>query len=120
MSSDVLEHALEKIDAEILVLQERIRSLRSSRNALVSIHRLPPEVMTQIFKWYQSSHGTWMDMPSRPGGKAFQKWLQVTQVSQRWRNIARRYKALYSTIPTLDAEYARAMLEASGDTPLSI
>ncbi|TFK62749.1 hypothetical protein BDN72DRAFT_882457 [Pluteus cervinus] len=49
MFNDIVEHARKKIDAEILVLRERIRSLRSSRNALSPIHRLPPEVMAQIF-----------------------------------------------------------------------
>ncbi|TFK59928.1 hypothetical protein BDN72DRAFT_850962, partial [Pluteus cervinus] len=53
MSKEILQREQEKIDAEILVLQERIRTLRSSRNTLSFVYRLPPEVVTQIFKWTQ-------------------------------------------------------------------
>ncbi|TFK71009.1 hypothetical protein BDN72DRAFT_492109 [Pluteus cervinus] len=123
MSSKVLEHAhaREKIDLEILMLQERIRSLRSSRNALSLIHWLPPEVMTQIFIWLQSLYrGTWTNIPSREKVKSFQKWSQVTHVSRHWRNIAHSSKTLYSTVLTLDLGYAQEMLQISGVAPLSI
>ncbi|TFK70992.1 hypothetical protein BDN72DRAFT_765657, partial [Pluteus cervinus] len=121
MSSDVLEHAYKKIDAEILALQERIRSLRSSRNGLSLIHRLPPEVMSQIFMWLQSFYrGKLTEIPTHSNVKSLQKWLYVTHVSRHWRNIARSSRTLYSTIPTLNLGYARGMLEASGGAPLSI
>ncbi|TFK62431.1 hypothetical protein BDN72DRAFT_848698 [Pluteus cervinus] len=118
MSNDIVEHARKKLDAEILVLQERIRSLRSSRNALSPIHRLPPEVMAQIFLWYQLLYRGNIEGSGRCA-VSLPKWIRVTHVSQHWRNIALTSKTLYSTILTHHPQYSNEMLNRSGSVALS-
>ncbi|TFK71011.1 hypothetical protein BDN72DRAFT_856522 [Pluteus cervinus] len=119
MSNQVLRHTREGIDAEILVLQERIRSLRSSRNALSLVHCLPPEVMVQVFTWVQilcHEVGPWGDIdPS-----ILPKWIRVTHVFQHWRNIALSSQALYSTVLSHNLRYFKGALELAGSAPLSL
>ncbi|TFK59927.1 hypothetical protein BDN72DRAFT_850961 [Pluteus cervinus] len=118
-ANDILEHAQAKIDAQILDLQERIRSLRSSRNALSLIHRLPPEVMTQIFRWLQLFYRGNMEQDGRDAA-SLTKWIEVTHVSQYWRDIALNSKALYSTILTHNLAYSKEVLKLSGSAALSL
>ncbi|TFK69275.1 hypothetical protein BDN72DRAFT_733074, partial [Pluteus cervinus] len=101
------------IDQQILVLQERIRSLRSTRNTLSLIHRLPPEVMAQIFKQFQGFY--------RGSGRrvtSLTQWIKVTHISQHWRNIAQSCKTLYTTILTQNLPYSQEMLKHSGQAAL--
>ncbi|TFK66406.1 hypothetical protein BDN72DRAFT_844408 [Pluteus cervinus] len=121
MANDILEYSRDKIDAEILVLQERIRSLRSARNTFSLIHCLPPEVMTQIFKWVQILYCGYLTQgPGAGRAGLLPKWMKVTHVSQRWRNIAFSSKSLYSTILTQNLKYSEEMMKLSGSAPLSI
>ncbi|TFK71020.1 hypothetical protein BDN72DRAFT_492270 [Pluteus cervinus] len=120
MSNDTLEHAQRKIDVEILALQERIRSLRTARNALSSIHRIPPEVMTQIFLWYQRTYCGSLRYISPRFFRHFSKWVQVTHVCQHWRNIVHSSHHLYATISTDNLPYAQEALKLSGSSPLTL
>ncbi|TFK59930.1 hypothetical protein BDN72DRAFT_567236 [Pluteus cervinus] len=116
---DTLENARAKIDAEILALQQRIRVLCSSRNALSLIHRLPIETMAEIFKWVQILyHGTL----GLDGGNSasLPKWMQVTHVSQHWRNTALSSKALYSTILSQNPKYSEEIFKRSGSARLTL
>ncbi|TFK71021.1 hypothetical protein BDN72DRAFT_856529 [Pluteus cervinus] len=123
MSKDVLEQARKDIDAEIMVLQERITILRSSRNALVPIYRLPPELMVRIFRWLQRSYiynGETLVSLGANKSVLLPRWMRVTCVSQRWRNIARSSATLHSTIPTGNLRYAEEMLKRSGSAALTL
>ncbi|TFK66410.1 hypothetical protein BDN72DRAFT_844416 [Pluteus cervinus] len=119
MSSEMLEQARAKIDAKILQLQERIRCLRSSRNALSLIHGLPHEVMTQIFMWLQIFYRGYARLEDGDY-KLLPRWTKVTHVSQHWRNIARSSKALHSTILTHNLKYSKEVLKLSGSAALSL
>ncbi|TFK68721.1 hypothetical protein BDN72DRAFT_841393 [Pluteus cervinus] len=115
MADEIHDQAREKIDAEILVLRERIRSLCSSRNNLSYIHRLPPEVMAQIFMQLQHLY-----RGKDKWATHLPRWIQVTRVSQRWRNIAQSCKTLYSTILTRNLPYSQEMLKRSGCIALEL
>ncbi|TFK62433.1 hypothetical protein BDN72DRAFT_777086, partial [Pluteus cervinus] len=119
MSKDVLKHARAKIDAEIQVLQDRIRSLRSSRNTLAPIHRLPPEVMTQIFMWVQLLYRGTLERNAIDAA-FLPKWIRATHVCQHWRGVALSSKALYTTILSQNLKYSQAVLDLSGSASLSL
>ncbi|TFK68720.1 hypothetical protein BDN72DRAFT_727131, partial [Pluteus cervinus] len=103
------------IDKEILMLQECIRSLRSTRNALSPIHRLPPEVLEQIFKQLQHLYRGRERWPT-----SLYQWIMVTHVSQRWRYSAQSCQSLYSTLFIENLRYSQEMLERSGGVALEL
>ncbi|TFK58885.1 hypothetical protein BDN72DRAFT_966221 [Pluteus cervinus] len=79
----------DKIDAEIAILKERIRALRTERNRLAPISRLPPNVLTEIFTWLQQlCFGQFYTLRAERLQKDALKWIIVTHISQHWRQIA--------------------------------
>ena len=79
------------IDREIARLQENIRALKSCRNELSPISRLPTEILCNIF--------------SLVGGNIFYTrwssnfWINFSQVSQHWRSTALSAPELWTKIP---------------------
>ncbi|TFK66460.1 hypothetical protein BDN72DRAFT_844299 [Pluteus cervinus] len=88
-------------------------------NALSPTHRLPSEVMAQIFMWLQIFYRGNLEW-SGGDARSLSSWIRVTHVSQRWRDIALSSKALYSTILTHNLQYSKEMLEHSGSVALSL
>ncbi|TFK60833.1 hypothetical protein BDN72DRAFT_828670 [Pluteus cervinus] len=111
--------ARDKIDAEIIALKERIRALRTERNRLAPISRCPPEVLAEIFVWFQQTYlgklYTSRDFPSN-----YRKWVVVTHVSQHWRQIALSFKSLWNVIPVRWLGYATESLNRLGPMPMLV
>ena len=117
----VLRAGRAKIDADILALKERIRSLKSSRNSLSPINFLPPEILTEIFSWLQWLCGRSLVDTVYFSDYGFLKWMTVTRVCQRWRQTALSCPRLWTVIPAACRPgYTCMALERSGLAPLFI
>ncbi|TFK65476.1 hypothetical protein BDN72DRAFT_880904 [Pluteus cervinus] len=86
---DTSATAFTKIDNEIVVLQDTIRSLYTFRNTFCTVNRLSPEILTRIFSFVQCAYSN----TERALG-----WLDVTCVSHHWRNVVLECPRLWSHI----------------------
>jgi hypothetical protein len=87
ISRDTLRQA---IDDKLNPLEEYARAVKSSRNALAPISRLPLEIITAIFSFF--SHSAW----SKEAGPL--AWMRVAHVCSRWRDIALKDPLFWSHI----------------------
>ena len=78
------------IDRDIARLEERIRTLKSRRNGLSPISRLPPEILCNIFSLIE-------DVFSSNRSPKF--WTNFSQVSHHWRSTALSAPELWTKIP---------------------
>lgn len=109
-----------KLDDELRTLRERIQYLLTYRNSIVPINRLATETFTQIFRFCMPTSISECRDTEEDGAVQFGEWMHVTHVCQRWRSIAFESKALWTTIPTHDADYAELALKLSDPLPISI
>jgi hypothetical protein len=88
----------QEINDKISSLQEQVsestQALRSRRNALAPISRLPPEILAAIFSLL-SFYKCGMDILIYPGHKSC---MLVTQVCRRWRETSLNHPGLWSRI----------------------
>ena len=77
-SAESVDHLRQRIDDEINSLQASIRALKSHRNKLAPISRLPPETLAAIFSFLPSS--------------------RFAHVCSRWRETTLNYPRLWSYI----------------------
>ena len=88
-SAEPHDRIRQAIDDEIISLELSIRVLKSRRNALAPISRLPPETLAAIFSFLSPSTNK----------EAFHlKWICVSHVSRQWRETALNYPRLWSHI----------------------
>ncbi|KAK0202652.1 hypothetical protein DFS33DRAFT_1341918 [Desarmillaria ectypa] len=102
--------SLSQIDAEILQHEEAVRELKSRRNALAPISKLPPEMLSRIFLFVSYPHGSYKSL----------LWINVSHVSRHWRAIALGFPALWSSPPFTTPAWAHEMLRRSKMAPLNI
>ena len=89
-STESSERLRRAIDDEIISLQESILALKSRRNALAPISRLPPETLAAIFSLLSSY--TWCTKAGNRGS------ICVTYVCRRWRETALNHPHLWTCI----------------------
>ncbi|KAF8805504.1 hypothetical protein BYT27DRAFT_7339708 [Phlegmacium glaucopus] len=99
---DPLDEARRIIDRNITRLEESIRSLKSRRNKLSPISRLPPELLCHVFSFIEDRA---MLQNRRP-----ETWINFSQVSQEWRSSALSASALWTHIPIHYPRWAEEML----------
>ncbi|KAH6917625.1 hypothetical protein BKA70DRAFT_1252721 [Coprinopsis sp. MPI-PUGE-AT-0042] len=93
------------IDSRISELEEEIRKLRSKRNALIPVSKLPPEILAKIFLLRAEDPGTRSKTPH---------WAAVSYVSQQWRSVALGFPRLWSRISSFQSpSWAEAFLARS-------
>jgi F-box-like len=80
------------IDRDIARLQESIRALKSRRNELSPISRLPTEILCSIF--FSLIEGSIFYSSLNPN-----LWINFSQVSQHWRSTALSAPELWTQIP---------------------
>ncbi|TFK65542.1 hypothetical protein BDN72DRAFT_962457 [Pluteus cervinus] len=107
---DFQEMSIEKAESQIYILQHFVRKLRVARNALLPIHRLPPEILLSIF----SLVGRRWEM------HAGRSMLKITWVSHYWRELALGSPTLWTVITNSNLNWAEEWLARSGSAPLSI
>ncbi|KAF8916279.1 hypothetical protein CPB85DRAFT_351797 [Mucidula mucida] len=101
-------NTVDAINTEISRHEETIRCLKSRRNALALISRLPVEVLCHIFI-----------LTSRESTQS--QWIQVSHVCTQWRHAALGCPALWSTLTFKSApEWVHEMIKRSMDAPLTV
>ncbi|TFK61758.1 hypothetical protein BDN72DRAFT_429966 [Pluteus cervinus] len=109
-----LQEAYHKLDDEISQLQERLSSLRSLRNSLAPISKVPTEILSKIFSHTQE-HGELplyedLDITTR---------FYVSWVCRHWRNTAVTTPSLWTVISkksrdvSLRIDFVEALLSRS-------
>jgi len=89
-SSIVLRNSLRQtVDDEINSLEATLRALKSRRNALATISRLPPETLAVIFTFLSSS------ALNESGSLT---WIRVAHVCDQWRQIALGHPRFWSNV----------------------
>lgn len=106
------EKAQQEIDAEISRLQEpeSIRRLKSRRNALAPISRLPAEMLSGLF----------MSRIQEPSSDS-REIIPMTHVCRYWRNVALESPLLWSRIPFVQqADLYCELVSRSKEVPLRL
>ena len=109
-AGDPLDEKRSIIDRSIARLEESIRALKSRRNELSPISRLPVEVLCNIFKFS-------LDENRERGPES---WTNFSQVSQHWRSSALNAPELWTNIPLNYPRWAQEMLIRSKMAKLTI
>lgn len=107
------------IDQEILEMTESIRALKTRRNEISPVSKLPPELLCKIFELVQQSG---------PGGSMFHRlsdlfrWTKITHVSRRWMEIAKGDTSLWTNITITGRwpEWEQEVLVRSQNSPISL
>ncbi|TFK68874.1 hypothetical protein BDN72DRAFT_858099 [Pluteus cervinus] len=98
--------AQHKVDEEIFQLEARIISLKSARNALAPISRLPPEIFQEIFSFTHRSS------PQHSKGKVS---LLITWVSHAWRQLGHSTSDLWAHIDFHHPKWIEAALSRTSN-----
>ena len=107
LDGDPIDESRSIVDPKI-DLEESIRALKSCRNELSPISRLPVEILCKIFKFCESR----VRMP--------EFWTNYSQVSQQWRSSALSAPELWTNIPLEYPRWAQEMLIRSKKANLTI
>ncbi|KAH7922443.1 hypothetical protein BV22DRAFT_1121467 [Leucogyrophana mollusca] len=103
-----------KIDNELEVLGNRVRALRTRRNAISRISSLPDELLAAVFMHYASrlyaeycrlQDSLYMPQPLQ--------WIKVTHVCRHWRRVALSYPTLWSLLVPQRSRWCEEMLARS-------
>jgi F-box-like len=87
---------LRSLDNDIESLEVSIRALKSRRNSLAPISRLPPETMATIFSFVSSPGIPILPSPNAKPDRLV--WLRVAHVCHLWREIALNQPRFWSHI----------------------
>ena len=90
ISAQSRNHLRQTVIDEIKTLEESTRALKSRRNELAPISRLPPETLGTIFTLLSAS--AWNERPVNL------EWIRVAHVCRRWRDAALNHPRFWSYI----------------------
>ncbi|KAI0047186.1 hypothetical protein FA95DRAFT_1470799, partial [Auriscalpium vulgare] len=80
-------------DAHDETTEATLRALREKRNTLIPICRLPPEVLALVFTYL-----TGFAWDSVNGYPYHIRWIVVTHICRRWREVAIQHAGLWTNI----------------------
>jgi len=112
-SSSQFDH----IDQEILRYENAVRELKSQRNLLAPISKLPAEILCNIFMFCSMPDPV---TPSTYAPDVRWRWITVTHITRLWRTIAESCPALWSKPEFTKTEWAYEMIKRSKMAPLTI
>ncbi|KAF8644283.1 hypothetical protein AX16_008568 [Volvariella volvacea WC 439] len=120
----ILQDALrDEIDARLRVLDWEVveaRQLRSQRNQLAPIFRLPPELLSRITKWLvKRYHRRRWEVDNGLFNTVYGQHLALAGVCQRWREMILADHTLWTDIHTPYLALAPILIERSGASLLS-
>ena len=101
------------IDRDIARLEESIRALKSRRNEMSPISRLPVEILCNIFSLIE-------DKCIFYSSRNPKSWINFSQVSRHWRLSALSAPELWTNIPLTYPRWAQEMLIRSKMAKLTI
>lgn len=109
-SSRVLEAAYKQIQDAINWLEAAVRSWKERHNTLSIISRLPPEILSTIFRYVADSFRYAYRM----------EWIQISHVCTHWRRVALECRSLWTNIASSYPKWAKEILQRSQETPLTV
>ncbi|KAJ8522339.1 hypothetical protein ONZ45_g1062 [Pleurotus djamor] len=102
------------IDAKIHDYENKIRTLKSTRNKHSYISQIPDEILSKIFIFIR-------DSALELYGSADQlSWLRLSAVCRHWRRITLATPALWSYIDFNSLDCAETMIERSKAVPITL
>jgi len=104
------------IDRDIARLEESIRALKSRRNELSPVSRLPVEILCNIFSFVVNDSDANISIRVRSP----KSWTNTSQVSRHWRSTALSAPELWTDIPLNYPRWAQEMLTRSKMAKLTI
>jgi hypothetical protein len=119
-----IDISIESLLDEVARIQDRIRDLRTRRNSLMPIYRLPPELLIRIFYFYQDSDiiqekEIIFSLPARCFPAV--NWVRVTFVCRHFRDTALKERGLWSSIDLgWPIELIHACVERSEENYLNL
>ncbi|KAI0061828.1 hypothetical protein BV25DRAFT_708044 [Artomyces pyxidatus] len=107
---------IHELDLEDAAMQRVQSALRFQRNYLLSVHRLPPEIVALTFSFYvDENRGELRDIKHVLG------WIVITHVCRRWRQIALESAELWQQVTfELGDVWAEEMYRRSKGTALKV
>jgi hypothetical protein len=112
-AGDPLDVTRSIIDRDIARLEESIRALKSRRNELSPISRLPVEILCSIFSLIEDESILFLSQSP-------ESWTNFSRVSQHWRSSALSAPELWTNIPLSYPLWTREMLIRSKMAKLTI
>lgn len=103
------------VDRDIDKLERALSALRSHRNSLSAVSRLPTEILCHIF--------TYLDISCRqflPDSQSSWMWQSVTHVCRHWRDIALTSPTLWTYIDLRSPFWTQESLQRSQMAPLVV
>lgn len=119
--SPAVQEAVQRVDAQILHHLGLVQELKSERNTLMPISRLPAEILARIFHEVRGNNGHNQD--NSDAGPSFTEvvsscepsleWISISHVSRHWRDVAINEASLWTDPPLLNLKGTMIMLERS-------
>lgn len=104
------------VDKQLRRLWYQCCYLRTQRNSLTPASRLPPEVLSTIFRLHLSA----VFRASSRTGVPDPRWFVFSHVCAYWREVAILDKGLWSEISLFQPRWAKEMLRRSVQHPITI
>ncbi|EDR14527.1 uncharacterized protein LACBIDRAFT_305207 [Laccaria bicolor S238N-H82] len=109
--TNTVDAARRRIDQDIEKMEGAIRALKSRRNSLAAISRLPPEILSKIFVCCAATY----ELP-----QLTMNWVKITHVSRHWRTVAIGCPHLWTMPVFARPRWVEEMLKRSKMAPLVI
>lgn len=111
---DAIKAAQNDIDSEIQRLNDCISSLKSRRNSLCTVSRLPPEVLSEVFLVMAEQ------LQAQDRFRVDFKWISIARVCRLWRHIALQHGRLWGKIDMTKPDRTGEFVDRSKGAPLAI
>ena len=113
----IVQRARSRIDKEITTIVLSLSTLRSWRNSLSHVFRLPPELLAAIFLEYMRQ---WHREYGLCRATAIPPWVNVSYVCRDWRKIALSCAELWTHLFFVSPDWMDELLKRSKTAPLTI
>ncbi|KAF8141590.1 hypothetical protein EV363DRAFT_1392037 [Boletus edulis] len=118
-----VQQAQAQIDEEILALYLPVCALRTKRNALSHVSRLPDELLATVFILYvrQYHNSEWAKIKTFSTAPArVPIWVRVSYVCRRWRMAALSCPTLWTYVFFVSRTWMTVLLQRSQRAPLRV
>lgn len=111
---DAIKAAQSDIDDEIRRLNDYLCLLKSRRNSLCRISRLPPEVLSEVFLVFAEQ------LQVQDRFKVNFEWITITHVCRLWRETALQHGRLWGKIDLTKPDRTEVFVDRSKGAPLAV
>lgn len=116
--------AQDNIDSRVAALRLEILALQALRNATLPIHRLPNELLVEVFLMVCSNYEVDLsrkDSEDHPRRIRCRGWVSLTRVCRHWWAVACSTPLLWRTIDVYDnVEWLSLCLSRAGDSTIQV